>query len=140
MKYFLTALLFLLGTVVYSQKALLIYGGQDHDVFLGCLNCNNYDANSIWNEYGKYGNSYNANSVWNSYGTYGGDYSSYSPFNIYATYPPVIVDSDGGFYGYFTINQYKDKRASFDLALTVYKYYAYIRINVGDWYTKIFGN
>jgi len=36
----------------FGQKQLHIYGGKDHDVYLGCLNCDNYDSNSIWNAYG----------------------------------------------------------------------------------------
>ena len=135
-----TLIVFLLIVIGFSVKAetLYIYGGQNHDVFLGCLNCNNYSQNSIWNEYGKYGSSYNAKSIWNSYGTYGSNYSAYSPWNSYATYPPVIVDADGGFYGYLTINSYKAKRADFGLAMTLYKYYDLIRDDVGKWYDKIF--
>ena len=72
---------------IFSQT-LYIYGGEDHDVFLGKLNASKYDSKSIWNEYG----------------TYGSAYSSYSPFNSYASYPPVIVDEEGNFYGYFTVN------------------------------------
>ena len=99
---------------IFSQT-LYIYGGEDHDVFLGKLNASKYDSKSIWNEYGTYGSEYNANSIWNEYGTYGSAYSSYSPFNSYASYPPVIVDEEGNFYGYFTVNKYKSKRANFDL-------------------------
>jgi hypothetical protein len=50
------------GSYSLAQKTLHLYGGADHDQYLGCLNCSNYDANSIWNSYGKYGNSYNARS------------------------------------------------------------------------------
>lgn len=99
---------------IFSQT-LYIYGGEDHDVFLGKLNASKYDSKSIWNEYGTYGSEYNTNSIWNEYGTYGSEYSSYSPFNSYASYPPVIVDEEGNFYGYFTVNKYKSKRANFDL-------------------------
>jgi hypothetical protein len=69
-----------------AQTALNIYGGSSHKVYLGCVNCDDYNTNSIWNENGTYGNSYNANSIWNDYGTYGSDYSQYSPWNAYATY------------------------------------------------------
>ena len=84
-------------------NALHIWG-SDHDVFLGCLNSNKYDSKSIWNEYGTYGSKYNSKSIWNEYGTYGSSYSAYSPWNDYASYPPVIVDEEGNFYGYLTIN------------------------------------
>ena len=125
---------------VFSQKAIQIYGGQDHKQYLGCLNCSKFDSNSIWNAYGTYGSKYNSNSIWDSYGTYGGAYSAYSPFNANATYPPVIVDEDGNFYGYLTVNKYQDKRADFKLALTICEYWNLIADNVSDWYDKLFSN
>ncbi len=122
---------------IFSQT-LYIYGGEDHDVFLGKLNASKYDSKSIWNEYGTYGREYNTNSIWNEYGTYGSEYSSYSPFNSYASYPPVIVDEEGNFYGYFTVNKYKSKRANFDLVNIICEYYESIREDVDEWYDKIF--
>lgn len=122
---------------IFSQT-LYIYGGEDHDVFLGKLNASKYDSKSIWNEYGTYGSEYNANSIWNEYGTYGSAYSSYNPFNSYASYPPVIVDEEGNFYGYFTVNKYKSKRANFDLVNIICEYYESIREDVDEWYDKIF--
>lgn len=118
---------------IFSQT-LYIYGGEDHDVFLGKLNASKYDSKSIWNEYGTYGSEYNTNSIWNEYGTYGSAYSSYSPFNSYASYPPVIVDEEGNFYGYFTVNKYKSKRANFDLVNIICEYYESIREDVDEWY------
>ncbi len=106
---------------IFSQT-LYIYGGEDHDVFLGKLNASKYDSKSIWNEYG----------------TYGSEYSSYSPFNSYASYPPVIVDEEGNFYGYFIVNKYKSKRANFDLVNIICEYYESIREDVDEWYDKIF--
>lgn len=132
------SLLTAIGNNAYSQKALYIYGGQNHDTYLGCLNCSDTDKNSIWNEYGTYGSSYNTNSIWNEYGTYGNEYNQYSPWNAYSSNPPVIVDKEGNFYGYFTVNEYKDKRAEFELALTIYKYYDLIREDVSKWYNKLF--
>jgi len=137
-KAFLTLTILLVLKVSFGQKALEIYGGTGHDIYLGCLNCDSYNSNSIWNSYGTYGSKYNSKSIWNSYGTYGSDYSNYSPFNSYATYPPVIVDEDGSFYGYFTKNEYKPKRADFNLVLTIYKYYDLIRDDVSKWHDKIF--
>lgn len=122
----------------FGQTALHLYGGKEHDVYLGCLNCDKYSPNSIWNSYGDYGSKYNIKSIWNSYGIYGSQYSNTSPFNSYATEPPVIVDKDGGFYGYFTVNSYKDKRADFSLVLTIYRYYDLMRDDVSKWYDKLF--
>lgn len=122
---------------VFAQT-LHLYGGKNHDVYLGCLNCNAYDSNSIWNSYGDYGSKYNSKSIWNKYGDYGGAYSDYSPFCRYANNPPVVVDKQGNFYGYLTINLYNSKQADFGLAKTIYEYYEEIREDVREWYDKIF--
>lgn len=137
-KLIITCLALILVFNLFGQKTLHIYGGSSHDVYLGCLNCDKFSSNSIWNEYGTYGSSFNAKSIWNSYGNYGSNFSTTSPFNAYASYPPVIVDKEGNFYGYFTINSYKAKRADFDLVNTIYKYYDMIRDDVSKWYDKIF--
>lgn len=137
-KILLTAFLSLVISALVQGQTLHIYGGNNHDVYLGCLNCNKYDKNSIWNAYGTYGSKYNSNSIWNAYGTYGSKYNSASPWNSYFNDPPVIVDKDGGFYGYFTTNKYKSKRADFDLVEVLYEYHELIRDDVSKWYDKIF--
>jgi hypothetical protein len=137
-KLILTALLSVAIATTTSGQTLHIYGGSNHDVYLGCLNCSKYDTNSIWNAYGTHGSKYNSNSIWNAYGTYGSKYNSSSPWNAYSNDPPVIVDADGGFYGYFTANRHKSKRADFSLAETLYEYHELIRDDVSEWYDKIF--
>lgn len=134
----LIILLFILFTTNCFSQALHIYGGQNHEIYLGCLNCSSYDQSSIWNEYGTYGSRYNSNSIWNAYGTYGSEYNSNSPWNSYGSNPPVVVDKSGNFYGYLTVNQHKSKRFQSELALTLYKYHELIRDDVGKWYDKIF--
>jgi len=129
----------LFTTVAIGQQKLLhLYGGQNHDVYLGCLNCSDIDGNSIWNEIGTYGSNISSKSIWNDIGTYGSDISSCSPFNSLASYPPTIVDKDGNFYGYLTANELKSKRAEFKLALIICKYYKDIQNDVSGWYKKIF--
>jgi hypothetical protein len=115
---------------------LYIWGGEDQDVYLGKLNGSKFDSESIWNKYGKYGNKYSSNSIWNEYGKYGGDYSQYSPFNKYASHPPALRDRNGKFYGYFTINKYKAKRADYDIIDFICEHYESIREDVGEWYEK----
>lgn len=135
---FLSALLLFAIAIESKSQVLHLYGGSGHDVYLGCLNCDSYNQNSIWNEYGTYGDSYNSISIWNEFGTYGNEFNANSPWNEFGSNPPVIVDKDGKFYGYFTLNEYKNKRANFNLALTIYKFYDLIRDDVGKWYNKIF--
>lgn len=55
MKRAIATLAMLLCMVSLQAQTLLIYGGSDHDVFLGKLNADCYDSESIWNEYGTYG-------------------------------------------------------------------------------------
>mgnify|MGYP003309311395 FL=1 len=138
MKKILSVIIAVLFIGIANGQTLLIYGGSNHDVYLGKLNASRYDSESIWNEYGRYGNKYNPNSIWNEYGQYGSKYSSYSPFNEYGSNPPVLVDSQGNFYGYFTANKYRPKRANFDLVNIICEYHEKIRENVGEWYDKIF--
>jgi hypothetical protein len=137
MKILLGALFFLIAITSFGQT-FHIYGGRDHDVYLGCLNCDKFNSSSIWNAYGTYGSRYNTNSIWNAYGTYGSKYNSYSPWNSYSNDSPVIVDKEGNFYGYFTLNKYRPKRANFDLVEILYENYDLIREDVSKWYDKLF--
>ena len=66
------------------------------------------------------------------------EYSQYSPFNTYASHPPVLRDKNGKFYGYFTCNKYKSKRANYELIDIICDNHEEIREDVGDWYDKIF--
>lgn len=61
--------------------------------YLGNMNSNQYDPNSISNPYGRYGSQYSPDSVNNPYGTYGSPYSPKSPNNPYATgdTTPIII-------------------------------------------------
>jgi hypothetical protein len=102
-------------SVAQGNVALLLYGGQGHKTFLGCLNCNSMSSGSICNKYGQHGSKYNNESIWNKYGNYGSKYSNTSPWNKYASEPPVIVDRNGNFYGYLTANQYNSKRTTIKL-------------------------
>ena len=126
------------GYVSKPSTILYIYGGKNEEDYLGKLNASKYDSESIWNEYGKYGNKYNSKSIWNSYGTYGNKYNSYSPFNEYGSNPPVLRDKNGKFYGYFTANKYKAKRANYDIIDIICENHEEISEKVGDWYDKIF--
>lgn len=99
-----------------TNSKILLYGGKDYIIFLGCLNCDSYNGDSIWNNYGKYGSKFNNECIWNKYGSYGGKYGEYSPFNDGAKYPPKIIDDKGNFMGYFTSNKYFTGRREGKLA------------------------
>lgn len=90
----------------------MLFGGANHQVYLGCVTCNKYHSESIWNQVGNYGNQFNPNSIWNKFGLYGNPYSQYSPWNPLASLPPVVVDQNGNFYGYFTANKLHPRRTT----------------------------
>ena len=125
----------LLSVISLQAQTLLIYGGSDHDVFLGKLNADCYDSESIWNEYGTYGSKYSSKSIWNEYGS---EYSSYSPWNEYASTPPVVVDSRGNFYGYLTANEFISQRYSSRLVDFICHHYKQIRDDLSSWYNELF--
>jgi hypothetical protein len=91
---------------------LLLFGDREHNTFLGCLNCNPLDGTSVCNRFGSFGSQFSATSIWNQLSPYGSQFSPRSPWNRFASEPPVIVDRDGGFYGYFTANQFYPKRTA----------------------------
>lgn len=118
----LTTALTIATSGAHADTAILIFGGKDHDVFLGCLNCSTYSQDAICNKYGTYGSKYNSDSIWNQYGRFGSKYNDESPWGKYANDVPVLVDGSGNFYGYMTANRYHDKRTTMQgvVALTDY--------------------
>jgi hypothetical protein len=97
--------------VTAGRHKIMLFGGEDHKVYLGCLSCSKYANDSVLNRYGPHGSKYATDSIFNRYGEYGSPYSSTSPCNPYASSPPVIVDEDGDYYGELTINTTRSKRA-----------------------------
>ena len=107
------ALFMVLPSSVIAQE-LLLFGGKEHDVFLGCFNCSEYSPESICNEFGA-GSSFKIDSIFNSFGQFGSEFSSSSPWNEVSSSNdvPVLVDRQGGFYGYFTINAFRADAVDF---------------------------
>jgi len=89
-----------------TQPKLMLFGGEGHKTYLGCLNCSQYASDSVLNKYGEHGSPYYTDSIWNRYSEFGSAYSNYSSCNQYATDPPVIVDQNGNYYGRLTLNVY----------------------------------
>lgn len=88
---------------IENKQSFLI---GDDGQFLGVLNLNRYDSDSISNEYGNYGSQYSSTSIKNQYSQYGSPYSSLSAFNQYSSTPPIIY-LKGRKYGFLTKNPYK---------------------------------
>ena len=115
MKLNIILIFFIFSAQTALAKDLLLFGGSNHDEFLGCLVCNEYSSESVCNGYGKYGNEYGS-TMWNEYASpYGNEYSSSSPWNEYSSSDsvPIVVDRQGNFYGYFTINAYRSNAVHF---------------------------
>ena len=70
------------GVLAYAGSPVIIApNGQ----YLGTLNNNPYDPNSVADPYGPYGSPYAPNSINNPYGPYGSPYSPQSATNPYST-------------------------------------------------------
>jgi hypothetical protein len=96
--------------VLAQRPKLLLFGGEGHKTYLGCLNCSQYSADSVTNTYGTHGSVYSNESIWNHFNEFGSQFTNFGVCNLYATDPPVIVDGDGKFYGRLTMNQYHPER------------------------------
>lgn len=129
--------LLLFSAIAFSQKKLHLYGGENRDVYLGCMNCSEIDSKSIWNDIGTYGSDISSKSIWNDIGTYGSDISSYSPWNDIASNPPAIMDEDGGFYGYFTTNTIKSNRTEIKLFVYILDNNKTIRKNLSEFKKRL---
>ena len=75
-----------------TQPRLQIYAGSQHRDYLGCLNCDRFDTNSIWNGYGPFGwdNGYVGQSRFHGYFQPHGQFSACDPF---AADPPLLIDA-----------------------------------------------
>lgn len=105
-----------------DTKALLLFGGEDHKTFLGCLNCSSLSSSSVCNELGKYGSSLQSDSIWNSLGHFGSSLSRYSPWNSLSNSAPIIVDKDGNSYGYFSVNSLHHDRTRIPWLVAILDY------------------
>ncbi len=106
MKRLLFAAIVAISSVAQAGGNLMLFGGKDQDVYLGCVNCSEYSSDSIFNKFGNHGSAFSTESIYNKFSDYGSAYSDYGVCNKYANNPPVIVDESGGFYGAMTMNKY----------------------------------
>jgi hypothetical protein len=103
------------GDALAAQNAaqkLMIFGGENHDVYLGCMSCPPWEADSVHNTVGKYGSVISPTSISNSISAYGNAISPTSACNELATAPPVLVDRKGKYYGELTLNALRTKRTT----------------------------
>ena len=86
--------------VIVTELLLIADDGQ----FLGVVNDNPFDQDSIANQFGTYGSESGSLSIWNQFGTYGSDFSQLSPWNEFTNTPPLIFEDDGDFVMFVTAN------------------------------------
>lgn len=106
-------------TYFTKGERILIYGGENNEVFLGCLNCDKFDEESIWDFNNEYGSSFGKYSIWNKFKDYGGVNGEYSPFNKFTGNAPKLVDAKGNFYGYLTVDKFIKDRTDWKLAVYI---------------------
>ena len=81
--------------------------------FLGKLNPNRFDHESVFNQFGMYGNTFSPSSIFNQFSTYGNQFNALSPYNQFSTNPPKLF-VNGKFVAFLTKNQMKHPRVDPD--------------------------
>lgn len=137
MKKLLLTFISLQFVLIAFSQTLYIYGGKDHDIYLGKFNASKYDSESIWNNSGTYGNKYNSKSIWNMNSTYGDKYSQYSPWNNNASNPPILKDERGKEYGCLSANKYKVEYRYREIVQCMVDNYERIAKDPAKWYEVI---
>lgn len=62
--------------------------------YLGNINNNQFDPNSVSNQFGRYGSKFSQDSINNQFGQYGSKFSNDSPHNSFGNNAPIIIDND----------------------------------------------
>jgi hypothetical protein len=96
----LAALTLGLATSALAQNSPYIVSPDGQ--FLGNLNRNTLDPNSVYNPLGRYGSSLSPDSINNPLGRYGSTLSPYSANNPLATNPPRVYAPRNSFQSYGT--------------------------------------
>ena len=94
-----------------QQMALSLEGAKlfaSDGTYLGVITSNQFVRDSIFNEFGKYGNEFSSTSIWNEFCDYGSEFNSKSVFNDCAQESPRIV-KNGDVIGYLTVNIAKSR-------------------------------
>jgi hypothetical protein len=93
------------ASVQNNIPKLMLFGGPNHNTYLGCINCPDTATDSIFNEFGPKGSAFSTETIWNRFGIFQSMFSQYSACNSFASDPPIIVDSAGKAYGRLTVNE-----------------------------------
>jgi hypothetical protein len=130
-------ILFILASAASAQKVYIL-GGENRDIFLGCITCTLFHDESIWNKNGIYGTPNNDLSIWSEFSEYGNEFSNYSPWNEFASRPPALYDDEGNFYGYFTRNVYYKERTEDRFFIYVLDNFRWIMKNFDEYVDTLY--
>ena len=72
------------GAVIIAQDS--------NNTFLGKVT-SSFDSQSIFNEFGTYGNEFSSKSIWNEFSSFGNEFNSNSPFNEISSSPPMLINN-----------------------------------------------
>jgi len=90
-----------------ATARLELYGGQGFTQYLGCLSCNEFVRDSVFNQFGPHGSRFSSISIWNNFSPYGSQFSSHSPCNLFASNPPRVVNTANNTYVELTLNTFR---------------------------------
>jgi hypothetical protein len=93
----------------------------DGKTFLGAVSQNNFDQNSIANDFGSYGSSFSSTSIFNDFSPFGSQFDSNSANNSFTSTPPVIW-RNGKAEAYLTTNKNLSPRVNTKLLKLWIKY------------------
>ena len=98
------------GHIIESETQARQLGGESFieaqdGTFLGKLNPNKFDSDSIFNKFGPYGSKFSQTSIFNKFSDYGSQFSQLSPFNKFSQTPPNLF-VNGQFIAFLTFNKY----------------------------------
>ncbi len=114
MKRFIRALIVsivaLLPSAAMAQVTIMGYD----NTFLGVVDNNAYNNDSICNQFGNYGSEF-ADTIFNKFGTYGGEHSPNGAYNPNAQKPPILIDESGNFVGFVSKNRRLPQRYDPDI-------------------------
>jgi hypothetical protein len=86
---------------------LELWGGVSLDVYLGCFTCSQFDAESVHNQFGRYGSRFSPTSIWNQFSPYGSPFSPTSACNEFATSPPILLNPANRTFVELTLNRFR---------------------------------
>ena len=86
---------------------LELWGGASYGTFLGCWSCNQFAADSVFNEFGRHGSRFSSTSIWNHFSQYGSQFATYSACNEFTSTPPRLLNTASNTYQELTLNQFR---------------------------------